>query len=47
MITALLQVVQYRPAARFLGQLEQEPLHFGVIKVNCRRADPLGDPPAS
>ena len=47
MVTALLQVLQYRPAARYLGQLEQEPLHFGGIQANRRRADPLGHPPAT
>ena len=46
MVTALLQVLQYRPAARCLGQLEQQPIHFGGIKVTRRRADPLGHPPA-
>jgi hypothetical protein len=47
MVTALLQVLQDRPAARCLGQLAQEPLHFGGIQVTRRRADPLGHPPAS
>ena len=46
MITALFQVVQYRPAARFLGQFQQEPIHFGGIQVTRRRANPLGHPPA-
>jgi hypothetical protein len=30
-----------------LGQLAQEPLHFGAIQVTRRRADPLGHPPTS
>jgi hypothetical protein len=47
MVMALLQVLQYRPAARCLGQLAQEPIHFGGIQVTRRRADPLGHPPAS
>jgi len=47
MVMALLQVLQYRPAARCLGQLAQEPIHFGGIQVTRRRADPLGHPAAS
>ena len=44
MVTALLQVLQDRPAARCLGQLAQQPLHFGGIQVTRRRANPLGHP---
>src|SRR5262249_55208881 len=46
MVMALLQVLQDRPAARGLGQLAQEPLHFGGIQVTRRRAHPLAHPPA-
>jgi hypothetical protein len=47
MVMTLRQVLQYRPAARCLGQLAQESLHFGGIQVTSRRADPLGHSPAS
>jgi hypothetical protein len=47
MVTALVQAIQYRPAARSLGQFAQQPLHFGGIQVTRRRANPLVQAPAS
>ena len=47
MVTALLQVLQYRPAAGCLRQVVQQPLHFGGIQVTRRRANPLVHPAAS
>jgi hypothetical protein len=46
-VTALLQVLQDGPAARYLGQLAQEPLHLGPIQVHRRWADPLIHPSAA
>jgi hypothetical protein len=47
MVTALLQLLEYRPAARCLGQVVQQPFHFGGIQVTRRRANPLVQPSAS
>ena len=47
MVTASLQVLDYRPAARCLRQVVQQPIHFGGIQVTRRRANPLIQPPAS
>jgi hypothetical protein len=47
MVTSLLQVLEYRPAARRLEHLLQQSLHFDPIHATRRRANSLVQLPAA